>query len=69
MHTYMCVLQCCLLKGDLAQFVSKLTLCSIEAGMNDDKEHMLKLVGMAVSVKFLPNRNGVTSAPPPYTAS
>ena len=60
MHMYTCVLPCCLLKGDLAQFVSKLTLCSIEAGMSDDKEYMLKLVGIAVSVQFLPDRNSVT---------
>lgn len=31
--------------NDLAQFVSKLTLCSIEAGMCDDKDRVLSLVG------------------------
>ena len=40
-----------LIAGDLAQFVSKLTLCGIEAGMSDDKDNVLRLVGMAVSVQ------------------
>ena len=39
-----------LFKDDLAQFVSKLTLCSIEAGICDNKERVLYLVGTAVSV-------------------
>ena len=42
--TYLCFL------GDLAQFVSKLTLCSIEAGMCDDKERVLSLIGTTVSL-------------------